>query len=286
VQAQVSIEENSTGLTVRALDQNRMAHYADLNPSDPLGTIIRLTLETLGETVNPSATLTLSSTIPIASGLGSGAAVSTAIVRALAQFFKRDLSTQTISDLVYQVEKIHHGTPSGIDNTVIAYAQPVYFVRNQTLQTFSVPVPFKLIIADTGLASPTKIAVGDVRKGWEANPVKFEALFDRCGEIANQARTLIESGQPDQLGPLMIANQTALRELTVSSPELDSLVAAALSAGALGAKLSGGGRGGNMIALITDNSEGQVTEALLQAGAKRVITTEIGNKENGRQINK
>lgn len=295
VQAQVSIEDNATGFTIRALDQNHVARYTDLNPADPLGTIIRLTLSTLGETVIPNATLTISSTIPIASGLGSGAAVSTAVVRALAKYFQHDLATQTISDLVYQVEKIHHGTPSGIDNTVIAFEQPIYYVRPAPPGTtpshpppfvtsqmggaqggaFSVPVPFKIAIADTGIASPTKIAVGDVRKGWEANPAKYESLFDQCGAIANQARTLIESGQPSQLGPLMTQNHTVLRELTVSSPELESLVNAALSAGALGAKLSGGGRGGNMIALVTNKTETHVSQALLNAGAKRVITTVI-----------
>jgi mevalonate kinase len=288
VQAHVTIEDASTGFTIRALDQNRVARYSDLNPSDPLGTIIRLALLSLGATATPNAALTISSTIPIASGLGSGAAVSTAIVRALAKYFGRDLPAQTISDLVYQVEKIHHGTPSGIDNTVIAFEQPVYYVRPTPPGTPPIYEFIngggwgggKIAIADTGIASPTKIAVGDVRKGWEANPAKYESLFDQCGAIANQARALIESGQPSQLGPLMTQNQTLLRELTVSSPELETLIQAALSAGALGAKLSGGGRGGNMIALVTDETETAVKEALLNAGAKRVITTTIGELEN------
>ena len=72
-----------------------------------------------------------------------------------------------ISALVYEVERLHHGTPSGIDNTVVVYGQPVYFVRGQPPQTFHIGRPFTLAIADTGIHSPTKVAVGDVRRAWE-----------------------------------------------------------------------------------------------------------------------
>ncbi len=276
VQAQVSIEPGSDELTIHATDEGRTYSYSDIDAQHPIATIIRLTLEALHQSPPPNATLTIRSTIPIASGLGSGAAVSTAIARALAQFYGCELATATVSELVYQVEKIHHGTPSGIDNTVIAYAQPVYFVRGQRLETFTVPKPFKIAIGDTGIASPTRIAVGDVRAAWQADPVRLETLFDRCGRIADQARALIENGQPEALGPLMTENQELLAQMTVSSLELEALIQTALKGGALGAKLSGGGRGGNMIALITDAREATVREALLNAGAKRVIVTTVG----------
>jgi mevalonate kinase len=87
---------------------------------------------------------------------------------------------------------------------------------------------------------------------------------------------LIEGGQPEMLGPLMNENHAALREMGVSCAELDALVGAAMAGGAPGAKLSGGGRGGNMIALVTPRTEAAVTEALLRAGAKRTIVTEVG----------
>ncbi len=290
VQARVEIESAASGLTIRALNQNRTYRYSDLDRSHPVAAIIRLTLAALGVADMPDATLTINSTIPIASGLGSGAAVSTATVRALAKYFDHDLPTQTISELVFQVEKIHHGTPSGIDNTVIAFERPVYFKRplpsprgdgqgvggEAIIRPFTVPCPFTLVVGDTGIASPTKIAVGDVRKGWEADPTRYEALFDLCGDIAEHAYRLIESGQLEALGPRLTENHAVLRDLTVSSPELDRLVQAALDAGALGAKLSGGGRGGNMIALVTQATAIGVEQALLHAGAKRVIKTVIG----------
>lgn len=275
VSAQVTIIETGGDFLIEARDQHRTTRLGELADDDPIAAIIRKTLTALGEAATAGATLIVQSTIPIAGGLGSGAAVSTAIARALAAFYKRDLDAATISSLVYEVEKLHHGTPSGIDNTVIAFGKPVYFVRGQPIETFNVPVPFRLAIADTGIHSPTKIAVGDVRAAWGADSAKYESLFDRCGEIARQARTLIESGQPDGLGRLMTDNHAVLCEMGVSCPELDSLVEAAMRGGASGAKLSGGGRGGNMIALVADETAASVEQALWSAGAKRIITTEI-----------
>ncbi|MBI5081855.1 MAG: mevalonate kinase [Chloroflexi bacterium] len=274
VQARVTIKKTKQPLTIDAQDQRRKISYTDLRDDDPLKAIIRLTLTSFKVTP-PHATLTLHSTIPIASGLGSGAAVSTAIARALAKYFKRDLDSAAISSLVYEVEKIHHGTPSGIDNTVIAYSKPVYFVRGQPIETFNVAQPFRIAIADTGIQSPTKIAVGDVRAAWEADKDRYEKIFDGCGGIAQHARKLIKEGQPDQLGSLMNENHELLRQMGVSCRELDDLVDAATRAGAFGAKLSGGGRGGNMIALVNESNESRVREALMGAGAKRVLITEV-----------
>ncbi|MBL8051702.1 MAG: mevalonate kinase, partial [Anaerolineales bacterium] len=95
-------------------------------------------------------------------------------------------------------------------------------------------------------------------------------------QISLIARRSIESGKPELLGELMDHNHALLQEMTVSSPELDTLVSAAKDAGALGAKLSGGGRGGNMIALVEQARAESVASALISAGAKRTIITEIG----------
>lgn len=220
--------------------------------------------------------VTVDSTIPIASGLGSGAAVSTAVVRALMAYFDETPSNAEVSELVFESEKLLHGTPSGIDNTVIAYEQPVYFIKGRPPEPFTVARPFHLLIADTGLPSPTKITVGDVRAAWQNERERYNALFAAVGEIAHAARVHIEHGEPEALGPLMRRNHALLREMDVSSAELETLVEAALRAGALGAKLSGGGRGGNMLALVTSETQDRVHAALEQAGAKRVISTVVG----------
>ena len=219
--------------------------------------------------------INITSTIPIASGLGSGAAVSVALIRALSSYFFYPLSDDEVNLLAYEIEKLHHGRPSGIDNTVIAYNMPVYFIKGQPFETLKTGKPFNIVIGDTGHPALTKDSVGDVRLLWLKDKTKSEQIFDEIGEISLIARRSIESGKPELLGKLMDNNQLLLQELTVSSPELDQLVIAAREAGALGAKLSGGGRGGNMIALAEQAKAESVANALISAGAKRTIITEI-----------
>lgn len=275
VHAEATVEPRpELGVWIDAPDIARQYELAEAAPDDPIGSIIRLTCERAG--VEPvRLTVRVRSTIPVARGLGSGAAVSVAVARALLEFFGRDAGAAEVSALAYKVEKLYHGTPSGIDNTVIAFGLPVYYVRNSPFESFQVARPFRIAIADTGIGSPTKIAVGDVRRAWEADRPRYEALFDEIGAIARQARWAIESGEIQALGPLMDANQKLGQAIGVSSPEIETLIRAARAAGAGGAKLSGAGRGGNIIALVGDETESRVERALLQAGATRVIITEI-----------
>ena len=273
----ISGQQNS--VWIDAQDLGKRYRLEDAPENDPLSAAVRLTISNLNLLITDYCLLiTLSSSIPPASGLGSGAAVCTALVRALSAHLHSPLSNSQISAIVFETEKLLHGTPSGIDNTVIAYEQPVYFIKGQPPTPFTVAVPFHLLIADTGLASPTKIAVGDVRAGWQKEPERFEVLFAEVGAIAREARGLIEAGQPEALGPLMNRNHALLQEMGVSCGELDALVNTAMNAGAVGAKLSGGGRGGNMIALVTPESESAVRAALERAGAKRVINTVISHQ--------
>ncbi|MCP4141584.1 MAG: mevalonate kinase [Chloroflexi bacterium] len=293
------------GIWVNAPDINLHEELPRIAPENPLASVILAVFSTLnidvfarralpGEAISMTVgeivasqnhaprndkpkgiEIKISSTIPLASGLGSGAAVSVAIIRALSTHLEHPFSDKKVNEIAYEVEKIHHGTPSGIDNTVVTYAKPIFFIKDQPIELLSVAEPFTIIIADTGIPAPTKESVGDVHKLWEKNPQKMEALFAAAGSIAKTARQAIEGGFPEQLGPLMNENQRILREMGVSSPELDRLTEASLKAGALGAKLSGGGRGGNMIALSTKENAPAIAEALYDAGAKNVIVTEV-----------
>jgi mevalonate kinase len=240
--------------------------------TDPVLRMAKLTASHLGIGV-PAARYEIASQIPVASGLGSGAAVSAAIGRAIAAAAGKTITDDELNALVYEIEGIHHGTPSGIDNTVIVYEKPVYFVRGKPIEMFSVAFPLYLLIADTGRSALTKESVGDVRKLVDTQPDFALPRIEQIGEIVNAARAAISSGDLDTVGQLMGRNHALLRDLTVSSPELDRLVEAALNAGATGAKLSGGGRGGNMIALVSPETEDAVREALGAAGAVRIIST-------------
>lgn len=264
------------GLRIAAADLNEILPIrVDTEIVDhSLAATARLVLKTLNA-VPPDVTITLHSTIPMASGLGSGAAVSAALGRALSRAVHQRLDNETLNALVYEMEKTYHGTPSGIDNTVIVYEQPVYFVRGAPIEKMTIGAPFMLLIGDTGQGALTRVAVGDVRKLFEAEPERIQPILEAIGSLVKQAKIAIENGEISALGPLMLQNHTLLQQLTVSSPELDRLVDAAVNAGAAGAKLSGGGRGGNMIALVTLDSAESVRQALLKAGAVRVFDTTV-----------
>ena len=228
-----------------------------------------------GETDEPDIVLTVTSTIPIARGMGSGAAVATAVMRALAAYCGSAPAVEEISALVYEVEKIFHGTPSGIDNTVVAYERPIYFVRGEGMTPLHVGVPFTLVIADSGVPSSTREVVAHVRRAWQADTPRYEALFAAIGATARAARPLIETGDWPMLAWLMNENQSLLVRLDVSSGALDHLINAARAAGALGAKLSGAGRGGYMPALVEPGLVDVVVEALRAAGSAQVMVTTV-----------
>lgn len=270
------LQSQKTGLQIEALDLNEVIPV-DIESEivdNALIQMARLVLNNLNIPI-PDLTIKLQSTIPMASGLGSGAAVSTALSRALIAGAGKTITEETLNNLIFEVEKIHHGTPSGIDNTVIVYEKPVYFVRGQPIEVLPIAQPFTLVIADTGHAALTHVAVGDVRELRDAHPETTQPVIDAIGAISKQAKDAITSGDIEKLGPLMNENHMLLQKLTVSSDALDTLVNTAMKAGALGAKLSGGGRGGNMIALTSPEKTSDIESALKEAGAVRVFTTTV-----------
>ena len=274
VHADVEVLDSSrAGIWIHAPDVNLHAELNTLPSDHPIASVIHNFLFLFRVSPFPNLEIKISSIIPVASGLGSGAAVTVALTRALSSFLSRPMPDEEVNAFAHEIEKLHHGTPSGIDNTVVTYAMPVYFIKGQPIEMFKVGAPFTIVIGDTGISAPTKESVSDVRKLWEADKPKWESVFDRVGKIAEEARKNIENGKWELLGELMDQNHALLQEMTVSSPELDRLVSAARRAGALGAKLSGGGRGGNMIALVESEQAEEVASALMAGGAKRTLTT-------------
>ena len=268
------------GLTIEAQDLGqsyRLDREYDDEAALPLQSTVRNTLNRLGVPVETQALrLAIHSRIPIARGMGSGTAVATALVRALAEHFGHNLTARQVSDLVYQTEILLHGTPSGIDNTVVAFEKPVYFVKDRRADPFWVGRPFTLLIADTGIPSKTRDSVAEVRQRRAVDHRRYEAIFDEIGVAVEEAKGTIARGDLPRLGRLMSRSQRLLQELGVSSPELDQLVEAALEAGALGAKLSGGGKGGCIIALVNDEIGGDdIVSALLLAEASQVMSTTV-----------
>jgi len=274
--AQIALSDAGNGILVEALDLGIASRITSENQDlqDPMSAVALLVLEKLKRPV-PDLRIQVHSEIPVASGLGSGAAIAAAIARVLSCALGGNLEDEELNQIVYQVEKLHHGTPSGVDNTVIVYERPVYFVRGHSLEFLAVGGSFQFLIASTGISASTRVVVEDVNNLYRTDPDHYGQIFESIGALAAKGLLALQNDDPIELGSLMVKNHQYLQQLTVSSPELDRLVQVALDAGALGAKLSGGGRGGNMIALVSPDKLVRVKDALLQARAINVIDTNL-----------
>jgi mevalonate kinase len=268
-------DEDDGIILVEAPNINLSEKMADLNDDHPLRKCIQLTLNALKIEEHSPFKLRITSTIPIASGMGSSAAISVSTIRALSQHFDKNIEIEIQSKIAFEIERIHHGTPSGIDNTVVTYGQPVYFRRGEDPQVIIPGEPLHFLVANTGIQSQTAQVVGEVRERWIQNENYYEAIFDQISDLSNLAKRAITSGPISVVGPLINQNQLLLEALGVSSPEIELMVKHAQEAGAFGAKLSGAGQGGNIIVLIEPDQEKIITEALHRAGAKKIISTRI-----------
>jgi len=198
----------------------------------------------------------IKSNIPISSGLGSSASLSVSLIRKVHPLWTKD----RVNELAYKCEEIFHGTPSGIDNSVITYEKPVYY-ENGIIEIIQVK-PFKILLIDSGVRSSTKDVVLQVRKSYESNVEKYQKILSQIGYISKKAREELSYGNIKMIGFLMIRNHELLRELGVSCDELDDIVKLSLEAGAYGAKMVGGGKGGYAIALVDETNHKKVEDKL------------------------
>ena len=195
--------------------------------------------------------------IPAAMGLGGSAAIAVAIVRAVSKHFNLDLTPEEINHFAFQCEKAAHGTPSGIDNTIATFGQPLLYRsgEQQHMDILEFPRPLRLVIGISGHPSLTVDMVAGVRERWRSHRDLYDSLFNNFGQVAESGLEAIEQGDYRQLGQMMTINHGLLNAIQVSSPELDRMVQVARDHGALGAKLTGAGGGGSIVALADDNSE-------------------------------
>jgi len=212
---------------------------------------------------------TISSDLPRAMGLGSSAALSVALVRALATQAGRRLEVAELSALAFEIETIFHGTPSGIDNSTAAHGGLIFFRRNEAgraqVRPLSAACSVPLVIALGREPRATQTTVGALRQRRAADPQRHEQLFDEIDRLVADAERAIVAGDLAELGVLMNSNHGLLGTLGVSTDELESMVTLARRGGALGAKLTGGGGGGAVICLCPDGRE-QLVDAFARAG--------------------
>ncbi|MDY6965877.1 MAG: mevalonate kinase [Halobacteriota archaeon] len=225
-----------------------------------------------------SVELELSGDLLAASGLGASAASCTAIARALSSHFGLGYTDEKINDVAYEGEKGYHGTPSGIDNTAATFGGLIWFKRGEVnvMEKLKLKEPVEIVIGNTGLVGNTSAAVAGVRKRKEEDPERYDKIFKEAEELVHDARKALESNNLDTVGELMNENHRLLQEIEVSCKELDMLVDIARDNGAIGAKMTGGGLGGNMVALtLGKNLQEDVAKAIEDKGFS-VIKTRIG----------
>ena len=217
--------------------------------------------------------------IPRAMGLGGSSALAVAILRAADEAYGLQLSDGRINELAFECEKTAHGTPSGIDNTVATYGAPLLYQRQQDeaqqqarFTNITLGQPLEIVIGVTGKESLTADTVARVRASWQQYPDRYESLFDQIGQLTSVGQSALQEGRLDELGELMNLCHGYLNALQLSTPELEELVHIARRHGAIGAKLTGGGGGGSMIALCPDATH-SVQKAFEAAGYKAIPIT-------------
>lgn len=221
--------------------------------------------------------LKINSTIPAERGMGSSAAVAVAISRAFFDWLEIDAAQKDILAYVEHAEKIAHANPSGIDAAAISGTSAILYQKGLSLKPFDAKIDAFLVVADTGIKGQTRQAVKDVAHLFEQDPKNVAPLIEKIGSLTLDAQQALLENDPWLLGTCMDEAQAALKDLGVSHPALDHLISEAKDAGAIGAKLTGGGRGGCLIALAENQTAGEmIQQKLIDSGARAVWIQGLG----------
>lgn len=270
MRARVEDADDGISLIVPRWGVEQRMHPSAARPGSFLA-LLNLVLGELG-LAGRSMSIHVQPNVPRAVGLGSSAALAVGIVRAVDRHYGLGLTDEAVCTLAYECEKIAHGTPSGIDNTVATYGRTILFRRGNAeqgtptlIRNLNVRGPVPMVIGLAGTESLTAKTVARVREMWQQQPGLYEGIFSTIDSLSLQSADALEAGDLTLLGELMNVGQGQLSALQVSSPQIEELVQLARRHGAVGAKLTGGGGGGAVIALCPEDS-GRVATAMRDAG--------------------
>lgn len=247
-------------------------------PKELLGltTVIKEVINSFNEKLE-DFNIKIESSIPPERGMGSSAAVAAATVRALFKFFNQELKKEELIKWTNISEKIVHGNPSGIDTALVVDERPLYFIKDKPLIPFIFRLKAYLIVADTGKPSKTQKAVANVRDFINTRPREGKEIINNLGLLTKEARSLIVKEGLEKLGQVMTKAHKLLDQLGISNRDLNNLVSTALDNQALGAKLTGGGQGGCMIALASTKDQAMgLANKLMESGAKNTWIYNMG----------
>ena len=281
IDSTVDAEVKKTGKGIIVRDERKGARgYTEKKRVQQKESIERM-LRTMGIDLEEAVLdIWLGGNLPGFSGIGASAASSVAIARAIAEELEMDLSDEKINEVAYEAEKAYAGTPSGIDNTAATYGGLIWFERNlsggpNTIKKLSIREPVEIVLGNTGIVADTKEMVAGVAARKKRNPKEYDWLFKQAEDLAFAAKKALAKFDLRKVGELMNANHRLLQEIEVSCKELDYLVDLARTQGAFGAKLTGGGGGGCMVALTPGKLQEVVAAAMEKEGFE-VLRTKIG----------
>ncbi len=274
------VKKTAQGINVK--DVRKAAKgYAEEKRLQQLESIDRI-LQAMGITPGTvSFEILLGGTLPGFSGLGASAASSVAITRAIAKEYGVKLADERVNEIAYEAEKAYAGTPSGIDNTAATFGGLLWFKKNMksganAVEKLHIREPVEIVIGSTGVVANTKAMVEGVAERKRSHPEKYDALFEQAEALALIGRKALLNFDLKRVGELMNDNHHLLQQIGVSHPKLDILVETARKHGAAGAKLTGGGGGGCIVALTPGKElQERVAKAIENAGYE-VLRTRIG----------
>jgi len=247
----------------------------------PLKLAVEKVQEIYGEDVGLD--VEVNSTVPVAAGLGSSAAVAAAVTAAVGALLKVTMSKESVFRISYEAEKIVHGTPSEVDPAVSTFGGTLLFQRDTGFRPLDVKADVPLVIGYTGVKRSKRVQVAKVRDVRSKYSRVIDHVMKAAREIVLRAIDALRDGDLETLGDLMNINHALLCGFGISAESLEWLINAARKAGALGAKLTGAGGGGCMIALAENERLKQVLEAIQMAGGSPFIArkTDEGVKVEG-----
>jgi len=222
--------------------------------------------------------ITLGGNLVAASGIGASAASCVAIARAINEEFRMQLTEEEINSIAFEGEKGYHGNPSGVDNTAATYGGLIWFKKDtpNVIKRVKLKTPLEIVMGNTGMVANTKLAIHKVRQSKEKNPHLYAQIFTQAEKLVEQAMDALLSHDLTKIGECMNKNHTLLQKIAVSNKNLDFLVQVARDTGAYGAKLTGGGLGGYMVALTPGKDlQDKVARAITREGFF-TIKTRIG----------
>ncbi len=221
----------------------------------------------------------LGGNLPAMSGIGATGASSVAIVRALSDEFNLRLTDDEANAAAYQAEIAYHGpTTSGVDNMVSTYGGIICLTRGEpnVVRKMRLKEPVEVVIGDTGIIANTKTLLAALGERKKSSPDRYGRIMHGAQQIAEEAMASIEAFDLEEIGRLMDRNQSLLQEAEVSCPELDLLIDLCREAGALGAKLTGSGGGGCMLALTPGKDLQQRVASAIEAKGFQALRSRLG----------